>query len=234
MGRASCWREYGFDYTSLVDDDVRRGGLADRFDAVLLPHQTTRQIAHGHNPSHYPPDYSGGLGAAGADSLKDLVEQGGTLIAWDGADEYAIQHLDLPVRDALASVPSTEFYAPGSLLRILVDTSHPIGYGLPEECAAMFVSGPAFETGAGTVVAKYPQDSLAVERVAGGTRASRGSRRSGHRTVGIGRGGPLSDPAPLPGSGERHLPDPVQRPVPQREQRARLSAARKASGRMAG
>ena len=166
--------EYGFDYTSLVDDDVRRGGLADRFDAVLLPHQTTRQIAHGHNPSHYPPDYSGGLGAAGADSLKDLVEQGGTLIAWDGATEYAIQHLDLPVRDALASVPSTEFYAPGSLLRILVDTSHPIGYGLPEECAAMFVSGPAFETGAGTVVAKYPQDSsllsgwlVGPERLAG-------------------------------------------------------------------
>ena len=52
-----------------------------------------------------------------------------------------------------------EFFCPGSLLRVRIDTKHPIGHGLDEEMAIFFKSGPVFEAGRGDakVVATYPE-----------------------------------------------------------------------------
>ena len=75
--------------------------------------------------------------------------------------------MNLPVRNVLDKVPANEFLCPGSILRMHVDTSHPLGYGLPAEIAGYFASSPAFATqipGAETsrhVVVRYPdQDPL--------------------------------------------------------------------------
>ena len=151
------FEDYGFAYTSLLDEDVKEGGLAERFDSILIPHQSVRHIHRGHDRSSYDPQYSGGLGEKGADNLRDFVQRGGTLIAWDGGARYAIQHLDLPVRNALAGLSHSDFFAPGSLLRVMLDTSHPIVYGMPEQAAAMFVNSPAFDGRKARVVGKYPQ-----------------------------------------------------------------------------
>ena len=63
-------------------------------------------------------------------------------MAWDGAAEYAINHLDLPVTNVLEGVPSTQFYAPGTFLRVLLDTAHPIAYGMPARTSVMFERSP--------------------------------------------------------------------------------------------
>ena len=54
--------------------------------------------------------------------------------------------MKLPVRDVLAKIPSSSFLCPGSLLRILVDPLHPLGYGMPPEIAGYFSRGPAYAT----------------------------------------------------------------------------------------
>ena len=148
--------EYNFPYTLLTDADVREGDLAARFDAILLPHQRVRQIHKGHGASYYHPAYAGGLGDEGADALRRFVEQGGTLITWDGSSRYAVQHLELPARNVLAGLSRSEFYAPGSLLAMLLDNGHPLAYGMPQLAAAMFYEGPAFDVRRGRVVGKYP------------------------------------------------------------------------------
>ena len=148
--------EYEFDYTSLRNRDIQEGSLHDRFDAIVLPHQWTRQIHHGHGSANYHPDYSGGIGDLGAERLREFVENGGTLIAWDGAARWAMQHLELPVTNALAGLPHAEFYSPGSLLSVFLDSTHPIAYGMPDPAAAMFVNGPAFDTKEGRVIGKFP------------------------------------------------------------------------------
>lgn len=148
--------EYGFDYESLVDEEVRAGGLTERFDAIVLAHQQVWHIHRGHRESYYHPKYSGGLGEKGAENLREFVEQGGTLITWDGAARYAIRHLELPVRNVLADLKRADFYCPGSLLAVLLDTGHPIAYGMPSLAAVMFYDGPAFDIRRGRVVAKYP------------------------------------------------------------------------------
>ncbi len=148
--------EYGFKYASLVDTDIHEGELAERFDALVIPHQPVHQIRRGHRESYYHPKYSGGLGEQGAERLREFVEQGGTLITWDGSSRYAIRHLDLPVRNVLADLQRRDFHCPGSLLAVLLDTAHPLSFGMPRLAAVMFYNSPAFDIRRGRVVAKYP------------------------------------------------------------------------------
>lgn len=76
--------------------------------------------------------------------LQRFVRGGGTLIAFDQATDLPIEQFGLPVRNAVAGLPPEEFFIPGSLIRMDVDTSHPLGHGMPEEVAASFSQSRAF------------------------------------------------------------------------------------------
>lgn len=157
--------EYEFPYTTLHNLDIQAGRLAERFDTIILPQQSREGIVEG-NPEKnsykekYPPEYVGGLGETGLSALRDFVAAGGTIVGLDEACDMLIKDFWLPVRNVLEGLDRDEFYCPGSLLRIIVDSTHPLGYGLRREEAAVFINSPAFELtsgGEGTVVARYPQ-----------------------------------------------------------------------------
>jgi len=131
-------------YVSLVDADIRAGGLGERVDVVVLPDQSPRAIREGHRPGDMPPEFVGGLGEEGIAALADFVESGGTLVAVDDAADFAIGALGLPVRNVLSGVPTTAFYCPGSLLRLAVDPDAALTAGMPAELAAFFVRSRAF------------------------------------------------------------------------------------------
>jgi hypothetical protein len=163
-------KEYGFAVDTLHDADIRAGDLS-RYDAIILPDQSVRAIVDGHSSGTMPPEYIGGMGVEGAAELRRFVEAGGTLVAFDNATEFAIQQFELPVRDVLRGLPTTEFFVPGSLIRLNVDDTHPIAYGMPAEVAAMFRRSKAFELvhpeGEGSslvspveVVARYGKNDL--------------------------------------------------------------------------
>src|SRR5690606_24479383 len=119
----------------------------------------------------------GGLGPVGVDALARFVEQGGTVVALDSACEFAIKHLYLPVRNVVEGLDEETFYCPGSLLHLLVDSTHPLGYGFRRNEVGLFAGSPVFEldgANAGTIAARYPVHNqvasgwiLGADRLAG-------------------------------------------------------------------
>jgi len=77
----------------------------------------------------------------GVKALEAFVEAGGTLVTFGEAGDLAIEKFDLPVRNVVAGLSSTEFWSPGSTLRVHVDDTDPVAYGMPEDALATFLAG---------------------------------------------------------------------------------------------
>jgi hypothetical protein len=158
-------------YLTLKDAEARAGGLREKFDTIVIPdqeplrNQEPRVIVNGYRPGLMPPEYTGGLGADGVKALREFVEQGGTLVCLNRASSFAIEQFKLPLLDVVADVPEKEFFVPGSILRIEVDTSSPIGKGMTKESIAWVEESPVFEilkTGNGSGPLQIPEASIRV------------------------------------------------------------------------
>ena len=151
--------QYRIPYTSVVDRDIRAGSLNSRFDVILFPDQSPDELNRGAARDAYPDSLKGGLADAGVAAIRAFVAEGGTVVTLNESSEWAIEALNLPVRNVLARLPSREFYAPGSLLRVLPNASHRWARAFNNDNAIWFESSPAFEiTDAtrATAVATYP------------------------------------------------------------------------------
>lgn len=157
------WTRWIFDvnripFRTLHDADIRAGGLAANFDAIILPDQAAASLAQGLGRT-YPDSLRGGLGAEGARALEEFVRAGGTLLAFNHASLYAIEQFKLPVRNVLDGVRSTDFYAPGSLLAVEFDRQQRPAANLTAPVPAIwFENSPAFEVTdpSAAIVARYP------------------------------------------------------------------------------
>jgi hypothetical protein len=151
--------DFGFGYTSLHDADVQAGGLRARFDTIVIPDQAAQQIAQGHRAGSMPPEYCGGLGATGAEALKEFAAGGGTLILFNHASDYATEMLGVRAKNVLRGVATKDFYSPGSLLNVSLDVKSPLAYGMPERITIWSEQSPAWEVSEGAV-ARYPSSEV--------------------------------------------------------------------------
>src|SRR5438132_4190057 len=101
-------------------------------------------MLNGHRMGTMPEEYTGGLGEKGVRALREFVEQGGTLVCLNRASDFAIEQFKLPVRDVVDGLPRTDFYVPGSILRIELDPNDPIAKGMPKESIAWAENSPVF------------------------------------------------------------------------------------------
>lgn len=152
--------QYEFPFESIVDADIRKGGLRERFDAIVIPDQGSERLLNGHPAGTMPADYVGGLGMEGADMLRQFVDAGGTLVAFDSASELVGNLLGAHVEDATRGLSPSEFFCPGSIVRLELDTD-PLTTGVPRDAAGFFSFSGAFEL--------TPPTSTAPESVASPT-----------------------------------------------------------------
>ncbi len=153
---------YEFPYTTLHNKDIQAGKLRERFDAIILPDQRARDMIEGQNFSTTVPEYKGGLEEKGMDALKDFVDHGGTLIALGEASNLLVDKMPLPVKELKRTLNREQHYAPGTIVNLQVDTSHPMGFGSAADTYGFYINSPFFQLTEGfssqkvSVVARYP------------------------------------------------------------------------------
>jgi hypothetical protein len=142
---------FSFPYATVMDAEIKKGKLRDRYDVIILPDDSPDMI-RGEVPERYrryissvPPEYRSGIGQEGIDALKDFVEKGGTLVTLGRASGLAIDKFSLRVRNIIADLAAKEFFCPGSTLRVDFEAAHPLGYGMPSEGLILFTTNQAFE-----------------------------------------------------------------------------------------
>jgi murein tripeptide amidase MpaA len=175
------WTRWIFDskrirYGIIGDKELRAGvttykpaaSVTVKYYVILIPDQSARTLLEGYRAGAMPPEFTGGLGPDGIRHLREFVETGGTVVFLNRASNVAIEQFKLPVRNVVAGLPRTDFYVPGSILRIELDTTHPIAQGMPKETIAWAEDSPVFETANDAqasvpasnvrVIASYPAD----------------------------------------------------------------------------
>jgi hypothetical protein len=144
--------------------DVLAGGLAQRFDAIIIPDQPPASISQGYAPGSMPPEFAGGLGRHGADELLAFTRAGGTLVFLNRSSDYAVDTFSLPLKNAVRGLASSDFYSPGEILNARV-TDDALTVGMPRDIAVWAEHGPAWDVPPGTaahVLVRYPaRDVLA-------------------------------------------------------------------------
>jgi len=187
------WTRWVFDsmelpYDTLSDADIRRGDLVSRIDVLLLQDQGPGSITEGIDADALPATWTGGLGPAGARSIRDFVRRGGRLVAIEDATDFAIDLFGLNVGNAVERMPEQEFYIPGSILALDFEQTA-FSEGLPERDVAWFwESSRAFDVTdpAVRVLARYGSSDLVQSGWALGARTIAG--RPALVEVPVGRG----------------------------------------------
>lgn len=151
--------QFEFVYTNVGNREIQAGALRNRFDVLVFPDQPLSELENGFATGAMPQEFTGGLEEAGAHALREFALQGGTLVFLNRSTAYATEVLGVKAKNVLAGVSSREFYAPGSLLNVTLDTHQPLTLGLPREITIWNEQSPAWETN-DIVVARYPDGQV--------------------------------------------------------------------------
>ncbi|HXD74737.1 MAG TPA: M14 family metallopeptidase [Vicinamibacterales bacterium] len=135
--------QYEFAVSSISTPEMRAGMLRGRFDAIVLPNVPAAALKAGMSPEEVPAPFAGGPGDEGLQALDAFVRAGGTLVCLDSSCPLAVDLFKLPVKD-VAHEPGDALVAPGTIVRLQIDTSDPLSAGMPAETAAFFASSSAY------------------------------------------------------------------------------------------
>ena len=159
---------YGFKYTLIGPVELRDSTLGSRFDVIVMASQGITSAGRGGRGGPPAAAAPGGRGGAPASSAEDsarvaaidsFVRGGGTIVAWNQGTASLISALQLPVRNVVQGVPRQEYFTGVSIMRAIVDTTHPVMAGMPAEADVVVNGSPVFTTQPGfegAVLAKYP------------------------------------------------------------------------------
>ena len=142
--------QFGFPFRILHDEEIKQGKLENTIDVLILPDDTIDMItgkktAERLKLNPVPPEYRSGIGKKGIKSIRNFVENGGMLVCLNQACDFAIEKLDLQLKNLLRNLPTKDFFCPGSTLKARIEIGHPLTFGMPEELLVLFWNGAAFE-----------------------------------------------------------------------------------------
>ena len=153
------FEQWGFPFNNVYDAEIKKGNLNANYDVFIFADDSTSTITGDEGqrggeggsarfdgvPDTTPPEYRSGIGNDGVAAIKDFVQKGGTLLTLGGATNFAIAKLGVPVRNVVEGLNTKEFFCPGSTLRVTIDNTNPLAYGMPSEGLVLFHYSPVFD-----------------------------------------------------------------------------------------
>jgi Zinc carboxypeptidase len=175
------FEQFEFPYQLVYPKALDEGNLREKFDVLVFVTDAIPESDEGGGgfqifgsaPADIPPEYQAWLGRITVkETVPKLIEfmrQGGTIVTV-GTSTVLARHAGLAVGDHLVDdsgkhVTDQEFYVPGSVLRVRVDNTRPIAYGVNQDLDVFFDNSPVMRLepaapGAGvTPVAWFDSDA---------------------------------------------------------------------------
>jgi hypothetical protein len=161
---------WGLDFTDVSASDIVAG--LSGIDVLVIPDGYANYALQA-------------LGAKGKRALRDWVNAGGRLVAWQGGAEVA----------AKAGVSTAKFAGshtnmPGTLVRVSLDSSSPLAAGVGARDWVMYQDDRTMQPGLGAAVAAFPGSGDAAYATSGlaiGVETLAGSSAVADEAVGSGR-----------------------------------------------
>ena len=157
--------QFEFDFEVVYPQTLDAGNLKAKYDVLLFPDGGIPENASGGGgffgrqprADDIPEEYRARLGsvtlARTVPMLKRFAEEGGVIVAFGGSATLG-EYLGLPVSNHLVEIqgdgaekplPGTKFFIPGSILRVSVDNTSPLGFGFEPEVDVFFDNSPVLE-----------------------------------------------------------------------------------------
>ncbi|WP_041265271.1 M14 family metallopeptidase [Gemmatimonas aurantiaca] len=158
--------QFNYSFSRVFAPEIDAGNLRTKYDALVfvdgaIPGVQAASRGGGSGgvldePANLPAEFKGQFGRMNVDkslpALKAFIEQGGTVVAIGNSAVNLAAFLQLPVGNHLAKdgtpYPRTQFYVPGSVLRVKVDTTAAAAFGMPGQADVFFDASPVFTLGA--------------------------------------------------------------------------------------
>jgi Zinc carboxypeptidase len=149
--------QFEFPFEVVYPQGLDAGNLKAKYDVLLFPDGGIPENEGGGGggaPGDLPEEFRSRVGRVTlkqtVPQLKQFVEAGGAIVAFGGSAVLG-HHLGLPVSDHLVeigpngaerSLPQEKYYIPGSILRVAVDNTNPVAFGMPKQVDVMFDNSP--------------------------------------------------------------------------------------------
>ncbi len=151
------FEQYEFPFELVYPQTLDAGDLKSKFDVLVF----TDGAYGGHSPrqpkpTDIPEQYRAWLGQITPEhtvpQLKQFLNDGGSIVTI-GSSTGLAELLGVPVSNYLTQLgpdgklhplPQEKYYIPGSLLRLSLDNSNPLAYGMPSSADVFFDNSPVF------------------------------------------------------------------------------------------
>jgi hypothetical protein len=152
--------QFEFPFEVVYPQALDAGNLKAKYDVLLFPDGGIPEgeggggFGGGGAPGDLPAEFRDRTGRVTVKQtipqLKQFAEAGGAIVAFGGSAVLG-HHLGLPVSDHLVeigangverSLPQEKYYIPGSILRVAVDNTNPVAFGMPKQVDVMFDNSP--------------------------------------------------------------------------------------------
>lgn len=160
------FEQYEFPFELVYPQMLDAGDLKSKYDVLVFTDDAFRQGTPEHGagrfnrqpkPNEIPLQYRVWLGHITPEKtlpqIKKFVEAGGSVITVGSSTSIA-ELLGIPIDNYLTQMgtdgkrhplPREKFYIPGSLLKVQIDNTDPLAYGMPSTVDAFFDNSPVFQ-----------------------------------------------------------------------------------------